>query len=101
MVWPEIDPDYRDQVIEYLFQQIDVNTENTERFFNRSHVLKDRWRSLGFDWSTIEPELKQMVYIASMEMGHENSRYFLQASRHKWHKTHRSIATELFLLEAV
>lgn len=57
-VWPEIDPDYRDQVIEYLFQQIDVNTENTERFFNRSHVLKDRWRSLGFDWSTIEPELK-------------------------------------------
>jgi hypothetical protein len=57
-VWPEIEQDIREQIIDSLFHEITTPDDPAEVRFNREHRIDDRWQRLGFNWSLIEQKLE-------------------------------------------
>jgi len=57
-VWPEVGEEKRQQIIDFLFQQIEIQDGTNEAFYNREHRLADRWQLVGFDWPIVERRLQ-------------------------------------------
>lgn len=57
-IWPAIEEDTREEIIDSLFHEITTPDDPAEVRFNREHRIDVRWQRLGFNWSLIEQKLE-------------------------------------------
>ena len=56
-VWPRVNSDMRERVIDHLFADLASTHDDAASVFNRQHQVDERWQNLGFDWSCIQRRL--------------------------------------------